>query len=148
MEKNITIKVLNKLIQVNNDRIAGYETAFDETTDTSLKVLFSNCIDTSKFNNKALIYEVERLNGKAVIGTKFAFKLLRIWMNIKAFLTNHRKNTILKSCIFGENLAVFFYNKVLQKDIQSINFEQNSMIVIQLMNIKKDIKQVKSRIHN
>ncbi len=148
MEKNKTIEVLNKLIQVNNDRIEGYETAFDETTDLSLKALFTHCIYTSKDNNEALIYEVKRLNGKVIVGTKFAFKLLTIWISIKAFLTNHRKNTILKSCIFGENLAVFFYNKVLQKDIQSINSDQNSMIRIQLMNIKKDIKQVKGRIRN
>ncbi|MBB6004399.1 DUF2383 domain-containing protein [Arcicella rosea] len=73
MDKNKTVKTLNKLIQVNNDRIAGYKTAFSETTDISLKALFSNCINTSKFNNKALIFEVEKLDGKPIFGTKTAF---------------------------------------------------------------------------
>ena len=147
MGKNKTIEVLNKLIQVNNDRIEGYETAFGETTDISLKALFTNCIDTSKLNNKALVFEVEKLDGKPIFGTKSALKLLKIWMNVKAFLTNRCENTILKSCVFGENIAISIYQKVLQKHIKSINTQQNVMIIRQLSNIMKDNSQVKSKIH-
>ncbi|MBB6004398.1 hypothetical protein HNP25_003061 [Arcicella rosea] len=67
-------------------------------------------------------------------------------MNLKAFLTNHHENTVLKSCIFGEKIAIFIYKKVLQKHIENISSKQNSMITRQLANVKKDNSQVKNRI--
>jgi hypothetical protein len=44
-----TIEVLNDLIQINNDRIAGYEKAIRETKpeDDDLKVLFATMIAES-----------------------------------------------------------------------------------------------------
>ena len=48
MENEKTIDALNKLIEINNDRIEGYETASKETNDTDLLNLFSGFIQTSK----------------------------------------------------------------------------------------------------
>jgi uncharacterized protein (TIGR02284 family) len=146
LEKNKTVEALNQLIQVNIDRMAGYETAFDETTNTCLKNLFANCMQTSNLNNEVLTFEVKRLGGEPVIDTKTAFKLLKIWMNIKTFLTNHRESTILKSCLFGEKIAIMIYKKVLICNTKSFNNEYKLMINSQLENIGKDNRQVKLRL--
>jgi len=47
-------EVLNSLLTINNDRIQGYKTAIDETTDADLKSLFSQFIQTSQSAKKEL----------------------------------------------------------------------------------------------
>ncbi len=39
MENEKTIAVLNTLVQINNDRTEGYETALKETDESELKAL-------------------------------------------------------------------------------------------------------------
>ena len=39
--KEKSIEVLNTLIEIHNDRIAGYQHAFKETGEASLKTMFS-----------------------------------------------------------------------------------------------------------
>ena len=41
MDNEKTLDVFNTLIEINNDRIEGYETATAETEEQDLKVLFS-----------------------------------------------------------------------------------------------------------
>lgn len=146
MEKAKKIDAFNKLIQVNNDRIVGYETAFKETLDTSLKTLFTHCIQTSKANNKALILEVEQLGGEPIKGTKTAFKFLRVWMEIKTWLTNHANKSILRSCVFGEKIALIIYKKVLDDHLEILEDKYVVMITTQLSFIENDYHQVKSQL--
>ena len=40
MDNEKTIAALNSLIQINNDRFEGYDTAFRETEEQDLKTLF------------------------------------------------------------------------------------------------------------
>ena len=146
MKKAEKIDALNKLIQVNNDRIVGYETAFNETFDTSLKTLFTHCIQTSKANNKALILEVEQLGGEPIKGTKTAFKFLRVWMEIKTWFTNHANKPILQSCLFGENIALIIYKKILDDYLKSLEDKYVVMIATQLSFIENDYNKVKSQL--
>ena len=53
-----TIKVLNSLVIINNDRIEGYKTASNETREIDLKTLFFDFIKTSEHCRKELIAEV------------------------------------------------------------------------------------------
>jgi hypothetical protein len=53
--------LLNSLIIINNDRIAGYETAMEETEDADLKVQFAQCIQTSEACKTELVVEVHKL---------------------------------------------------------------------------------------
>ena len=47
MDNEKTVDVLNTLIEINNDRIEGYETATKETQEDDLKKLFASMIATS-----------------------------------------------------------------------------------------------------
>jgi len=51
MDNEKTIDVLNTLIQINNDRIEGYETASKETEEHDLKTMFAQFTKTSEKNN-------------------------------------------------------------------------------------------------
>lgn len=59
------IEILNDLIQINNDRIKGYERAIKELQDEDddLKTLFAVFIDQSRQNKMILGKEVQAFGG-------------------------------------------------------------------------------------
>jgi uncharacterized protein (TIGR02284 family) len=107
--------VLNELVEINNDRVAGYEQASKETDDATLKNLFSSLGQTSRKCREELAAEVQKMGGTPKEGTATSGKLYRIWMDVKAALTNKDRKTILSSCEFGEDVAVKAYEEALQK---------------------------------
>ena len=144
MNNEKSIDVLNTLIEINNDRIEGYETASKETDESDLKNLFSSLIATSEKCKAELTEEVERLGGEATEGTKISGKFFRVWMDVKAALTGKDRKAILDSCEYGEDKAVDTYEKVLKNDDEDLGVEQRSMIAAQYELIKADHDNVKS----
>jgi len=110
-----TIDVLNELVEINNDRIAGYETATKETDDPGLKTLFSKLSETSKKCREELVSEVKKLGGTSKEGTATSGKIFRVWMDVKAALTKKDRKAILSSCETGEDVAVKAYEDALNK---------------------------------
>ena len=74
MENEKKIDVLNTLIQINNDRIEGYETAFKETEEQDLKAHFSQFMLTSQKCKQELVDEVTRLGGEPTESTRVSGK--------------------------------------------------------------------------
>ena len=144
MDKEKSIEVLNTLIEINNDRIAGYETASKETEEADLKMLFSGLKQTSEKCNTELITEVVKLGGKPTEGTKTTGKLYRVWMDIKSALTGKNRKAILSSCEFGEDMAVDTYQKALRDNLSDITAEQQSMLNAQFALIKAGHDKVKN----
>ena len=144
MDKEKSIEVLNTLIEINNDRIEGYETASKETQESDLKDLFSKFSQTSKKCKEELVKEVTKLGGKPTEGTKTTGKIYRVWMDIKASITSKDRKKILESCEFGEDAAVDVYKKVLQNNVSDISKEQDTMINTQYTMIKADHNKVKN----
>lgn len=102
MKNEETIRILNKVIGINNDRIEGYETASKETKDKELVILFFRFIQTSKKCNIEAISEVLQLGGMPEGRTKIIGKFFRVWMDLKAALTCNNRGVILSSCEYGE----------------------------------------------
>lgn len=142
MNKDKSIDILNKLIEINNDRIEGYETASKETDETELKILFSEFITTSQRCKQELVQQVLNLGGTPEEGTRVTGKFFRVWMDVKAALTNKDRKAILNSCEYGEDVAVDTYEKALSDpdDISSILY---TLIESQHMLIKNDHNKVK-----
>lgn len=124
MDKDKSIDVLNKLIEINNDRIEGYETASKETEENDLKILFTGFITTSQKCKQELVKQVLDLGGTPEEGTRITGKFFRVLMDVKADLTNKDRKAILKSCEYGEDVAVETYEKALSDpgDISSTLF--------------------------
>ncbi|MEO5996102.1 MAG: PA2169 family four-helix-bundle protein [Chitinophagaceae bacterium] len=113
-----TVEVLNDLVQINNDRITGYEHAIKELADadTDLKVLFENMIDQSRQVRLALGNEVQVLGADMDMSTTTSGKIYKAWMDIKAVFTGHDRHTVLSNCEFGEDAAQKAYKMALESD--------------------------------
>jgi uncharacterized protein (TIGR02284 family) len=144
MDNEKTIEALNTLIQINNDRFEGYDTAFKETEEQDLKTLFSEFMLTSQKCKQALVNEVNRLGGTPTESTRLTGKFFRVWMDVKAAITGKDRKNILSSCEFGENIAIETYQKVLDDDMPDLRFEHQTMINAQHALIKADHDIIKS----
>lgn len=111
--------ILNDLIQINNDRISGYENAIKELTDddSDLRSLFNRYIQESREYKSELTTEVTRLGGDPSKGTTNSGKVYRVWMDLKAAITGKDRKTILSNCEFGEDAAQKAYNTALNADV-------------------------------
>ena len=147
MDKDKSIGILNKLIEINNDRIEGYETASKETEENDLKHLFAGFITNSQRCKQDLTQQVLDLGGNPEQGTRITGKFFRVWMDVKAALTNKDRKVILNSCEYGEDVAVETYEKALSEsgDISSPLY---TLIESQHMLIKNDHDKVRSMLEN
>ena len=138
-----SIDALNQLVEINNDRIAGYENAVKETDDSTLKSLFTKLAETSRKCREELAAEVQKLGGSPKEGTATSGKIYRLWMDVKAALTNKDRKAILSSCEFGEDTAVKAYEEVLQKT-DEISTEHQYLLKKQYALIKADHDKVRN----
>lgn len=144
MENSKQIDALNELIQINNDRIEGYETASKEASETDLKSLFGELASTSQKNNSALRSEVTRLGGKPEEGTRVTGKFFRAWMDVKAAFTGNDRHTILDSCEFGEDKALEVYSSILENKSSELTAEQVQIVSQQQTTLRADHDRVKA----
>lgn len=144
MDNEKTVEVLNTILEINNDRIEGYETASKETDEEDLRRLFANLIQTSEECRDELTDEVERLGGTPIEGTKVSGKFFRAWMDVKAALTGKDRKAILNSCEYGEDVAVETYDKALEHDDEHLSIEQREMLESQRELIKAGHDEIKS----
>ncbi|MEO6316588.1 MAG: PA2169 family four-helix-bundle protein [Chitinophagaceae bacterium] len=114
-----TIETLNDLVEINNDRIVGYERALGELKDTDidLKALFTSMIDESRKIRVDLAGEVQALGGEFEAGTTASGKLYRAWMDVKAVFTGNDRHAVLSNCEFGEDAAQKAYKDALAEDL-------------------------------
>ena len=144
MENKKAIDVLNTLVEINNDRIEGYETAARETNEPDLRVLFTKLAETSQDCRIELEREVEMLGGTPAKGTKVSGKFFRAWMDVKAAITGKDRKAILESCEFGEDHAVKTYEDVLEDDSEHLTSEHIALIEEQYDLIKADHDAVRA----
>ncbi len=118
MENKETIEILNDLVEINNDRVAGYEKALRELKDEDedLRVLFLNMIDESRQAKMDLGSEIQVLGGTIEMGTTNSGKIYRAWMDVKAVFTGHNRHAVLSNCHFGEDAAQKAYEMALKED--------------------------------
>ena len=143
MNNEKTLEVLNTLIEISNDRIEGYETASNETTEDDLKELFSRMIKTSTKCKQELIQEVIRLGGTPVDGTRISGKFFRTWMDVKVALARDDRKAILNSCEFGEDVALNTYEEALDNESEYLDEDQLNMIEDQFDLLEADHDEIK-----
>lgn len=110
-----TINVLNDLIEINNDRIEGYEKAIRDidNSDVDLKAIFSKMADDSRGYVHELTNQILQLGGDNETGTTISGKVYRAWMDVKSTFTGGDRTSVLELCEFGEDAAQNAYNAVL-----------------------------------
>lgn len=135
MESNkATIETLNDLVQINNDRIAGYENAIKETRDDGeLIAIFNNKILESQQFKSTLAGEIQVLGSDVDNDTSVSGKLHRTWLDLKAAFTGHSDKSILEECEFGEDAIKKAYASALDEEylpayIRDILNDQQSIL--------------------
>ena len=136
------LAVLNELIEVNNDRIAGYDTALLETENPSLKHLFSVLGGTSQNNLSELQEEILDLGGEPTRETSVKGKLYQVWMDLKAAVTGKNEKAILDSCAFGEQQISDLYQEVIEHNNGILSARQLNLLQKQHQELKKDLEKV------
>jgi uncharacterized protein (TIGR02284 family) len=111
-----TTTVLNDLVQINNDRITGYQRAIEElnSADTDLQALFNDLIQESIAYRSELSTAITAAGDTPDTGTTNSGKIYRIWMDVKAAFTGHDRKTVLENCEFGEDAAQKAYRMALE----------------------------------
>ncbi len=109
------IEVLNDLIEINNDRIRGYEKAIEETKDldADLRKTFSDMSSDSTNYVAELSQQVLALGGEPATDSTTRGKIYRAWMDVKAAFTGHDRQAVLENCEFGEDAAQRAYAQAL-----------------------------------
>ena len=140
----VNTEILNDLIQINNDRIAGYEKALKELQpeDSDLKALFVKMIGESHKYKMTLATEVQTLGAEVESGTTNSGKIYRAWMDVKAIFTGHDRKTILNNCEFGEDAAQKAYKMALDEEDLSANLR--SIITEQKAALRTSHDEVKA----
>jgi len=126
------VEVLNDLVQINNDRIEGYEKAAEETkdVDVDLKTIFLKLAEDSIKYKTELINELTKFGGEPVTGTTGLGKIYRVWMDVKATFTGNDRQSVLEACVFGEEAAQKAYRDALSSDAE-INADTRKLITTQ-----------------
>jgi uncharacterized protein (TIGR02284 family) len=138
-----TVEVLNDLVQINNDRIEGYQKAVDELkrTDTDLHNLFTSFITQSTNLKLALESEIATLGGEIETGTTTSGKIYRVWMDVKQLFTGKDRQAILDTCEFGEDAAQKAYKEAESSDGIELNAQR--LITSQKLELKASHDKVK-----
>lgn len=127
----IRTEILNDLVQINNDRIEGYQRAIKELKDedADLKSLFSGMINESTEYKSQLVSAGANPDND----TTHSGKIYRVWMDVKAVFTGHDRKTVLENCEFGEDAAQKAYNSALEEanltsDVRALLSQQKSAL--------------------
>ena len=139
-----TLEVLNDLIEINNDRVEGYERASKETEtkDADLRAVFNEmATESRRYANELSKYVMAGVD-EPEQGTTFRGKIYRAWMDVKATFTGNDRKAILASCEFGEDAAQRAYNDALSSDAE-MSVEIRQLIMDQKNNLKKSHDKIK-----
>jgi uncharacterized protein (TIGR02284 family) len=140
----MTTTILNDLVQINNDRINGYERAIKELhdEDSDLKSLFVKMIGESHQYKLALATEISAMGDDVDKGTTASGKIYRAWMDVKAMFTGHDRKTVLSNCEFGEDAAQKAYKMALEDE--SMPAHIRSLITEQKQKLRESHDQIKA----
>ena len=109
--------VFNDLIRINFDRVYGYEKAASEAekVDIDLKAIFGENAEVSRRYITYWQQQVRMLGQEPAMDSTIRGKVYRVWMDVKSAVTDDRES-ILNSCVFGEEAAIEAYEDALSTD--------------------------------
>src|ERR1700754_3890557 len=108
------IDTLNDLIQINNDRVAGFEKAIANIKDENfeLKELFQEYASQSRQNSQELTALVAQ-TGNPETGTSVSSSLHRAWIDVKSIFGASDRESILSEAERGEDAIKKAYSDAL-----------------------------------
>ena len=138
------IGVLNDLIRINNDRVAGYEKAIEnaKSIDIGLQTIFSKMKSESIKYTAELHNRVLQLGGEPTDSTTVSGKIYRAWMDVKATFTGKDRKSLLAACEYGEDAAQKAYQDAL--DEQGLPADIIDLIAQQKTSLRQSHDEIKA----
>ncbi|TSJ36358.1 DUF892 family protein [Mucilaginibacter corticis] len=140
-----TVDVINDLIKINNDRIAGFEKAASdlEGDDNGIVPVFTKLADESRQYVAELTVVAQQHDGEVAEGTSTSGDLHRAWIGIKATFTGNDLLSILNECERGEDAAKTAYLDALNPEYE-LDPEVESLLRTQQQGINQAHDTIKS----
>lgn len=116
-----TADLLNQLVEINNDRIEGYEkaiTLLPSENNYGLQAIFEKYRDQSIQFKNDLKPLVIREGDMPTEDTRTSGKLFRTWMEIKSAVAPYTAKAVLESCERGEDEFKKVYHDAISKSQQ------------------------------
>ncbi|MES2265492.1 MAG: PA2169 family four-helix-bundle protein [Bacteroidota bacterium] len=113
-----SVEVLNDLIEINNDRIDGFDRASKDLGegDADLKAVFEQFASDSRRNVQELSQAVGQAGGEVETGNTATGTIHRAWLDVKATFSGHDRKSILEECERGEDAIKKAYRDALSED--------------------------------
>jgi len=139
------IEVLNDLIEINNDRIDGFNRAAEGLGegDADLKAVFEQFASDSRENVQELSAAVGQAGGDVDTGNTVTGSIHRAWLNVKATFSGNDRKAILEECERGEDAIKKAYRDALSED-NGLSVEQTQLISKQQGNINVGHDRIKA----
>ncbi len=132
-------ETLNDLIQINRDRVKGYDHAIEDVTEgngATSTVTFSQYKSDSERFIQELSSHVRSLGGEPATETTIGGMIHRTWMDIKTSLSSHEKESALNSCVYGDEAAIKAYESALESTDPALPADVNMVLSRQLASIR------------
>ncbi len=109
-----SVEILNGLIEINNDRVAGFEKVIADINDENidLKELFQGYAAQSRKNGQELAAVVGNY-GEVETGTSASGTLHRAWIDVKSIFGGSDRASILTEAERGEDAIKKAYSNAL-----------------------------------
>lgn len=130
------IKVINRLMQICNEKIEGYQNAAENVQDSELAETFQGLAA----QNKGFLGELLPFTqgpSSSELEEPLIDDIFNDWMDFKSDLLGDDKNGLINACEIGEKHAISAYEEALENTITD---EVRDVIRAQLLQMKNDLE--------
>ena len=127
-----TINLLNKFLNIHNERIENYEINILETIDQDLKSILYKFQKKCYESQSELMTEIINLGGEPIIETINSKRFLHLWLDFKNVFIPTNREDLLHICEYNEYVNIKKIRSLLQINSHVLNQQQNQIITKQL----------------
>jgi uncharacterized protein (TIGR02284 family) len=140
-----SVSIINNLIEINNDRVAGFEKAMTDIKDENvdLKKLFQKFAEQSRKNGQELAAVVG--NPETVeTGTSISGSLHRTWIDVKSLFGANDRASILSEAERGEDAIKKAYKDAIASgDLTGTALETVSKQSVKIATAHDEVKALR-----
>jgi len=138
-------EVLNDLIEINNDRSAGFERSLKDLGDgdIDLKTLFEEYSSQSRKFSQELTAIAAQGGADTETGTSATGSIHRAWIEVKALFSGHDRKAVLQECERGEDAIKKAYKDALAPD-SGLSAEATQLVSTQAQAIGQSHDRIKA----
>ncbi len=116
MNNDKTIAALNDLLNITNDRIAGFAKVADKVWDnySELRPAYDTMVREASEMKSDLISLINSKGGSPDDTTSVSGAIHRAWIDLKNSLAGDKAESTLENVVFGEKAAIEAYENALE----------------------------------